>query len=275
MAIAFDAATNGGETYYDATPITWSHTTTGSNVLLLVWVIANAQPTSVTYAGNACTLSGSDAAGATGFTWYCYTRAVGSGAGAQDIVITCSGTPQVYALACSYTGVNQSTTLDSMAGNDYSASGFSMTTTVVASGCWLVGANYDESTVPTVSGVTTLRVQNTVNLIDAYDSNGTVSTGSQSLTFSASGTAGHWYIVSLAPAGAAALTITQEGYRWRLDDGSESTATWAAAQDTGITAPANAIRRLRFILDTSGDANAATYQLEYKEANDAGWTKVA
>jgi len=68
---------------------------------------------------------------------------------------------------------------------------------------------------------------------------------------------------------------TQEGYRWRLDDGTETTATWAANQDTGIVAPANSVRRLRLVLDTSGDANAANYQLEYKEANAANWTAIS
>jgi len=68
---------------------------------------------------------------------------------------------------------------------------------------------------------------------------------------------------------------TQEGYRWRLDDGTETTATWAANQDTGIVAPANSVRRLRLLLDTSGDANAANYQLEYKEANAANWTAIS
>lgn len=72
--------------------------------------------------------------------------------------------------------------------------------------------------------------------------------------------------------GSATPTITQEGYRWRNDDGDQANATWAASQDTGITAPANSVRRLRVLLDTSGDANAANYQLEYKEANDANWT---
>ncbi|MEN6537916.1 MAG: hypothetical protein ABFD60_07800 [Bryobacteraceae bacterium] len=81
-------------------------------------------------------------------------------------------------------------------------------------------------------------------------------------------------IESWAAADLSTATFTQEGYRWRNDDGDEANATWTAAQDTGITAPANAVRRIRFIVDTAGDTNAALYQLEYKEANDANWTKV-
>jgi hypothetical protein len=75
--------------------------------------------------------------------------------------------------------------------------------------------------------------------------------------------------------GGGAATLTQEGYRWRIDDGDQANATWAVAQDTGITAPANTVRRLRVIIDSSGDANAAQFQLEYKEANDANYTKVS
>jgi hypothetical protein len=70
-------------------------------------------------------------------------------------------------------------------------------------------------------------------------------------------------------------TTTQEGYRWRLDDGDQANATWAAVQDTGITCPANSVRRLRVLVDTTGDVNSAQFQLEYKEANDANWTKVS
>lgn len=74
--------------------------------------------------------------------------------------------------------------------------------------------------------------------------------------------------------GTTGATLTQEGYRWRLDDANEAAATWAANQDTGITAPANAVRRLRVLVDTTGDANAAAYRLEYKEANDANYTAI-
>ena len=33
------------------------------------------------------------------------------------------------------------------------------------------------------------------------------------------------------------VTLTQSRFRWRNDDGSETTATWAAAENTNITAP--------------------------------------
>lgn len=65
-----------------------------------------------------------------------------------------------------------------------------------------------------------------------------------------------------------AATLTQEGYRFRNDDGSETTATWRQAQDTGDTvSPATTIR-LRVLVDASGDPTAQKFRLEYKRSTD-------
>ena len=66
------------------------------------------------------------------------------------------------------------------------------------------------------------------------------------------------------------LSLTQEGYRVRNDDGTETTATWKAAQDiaaTGVSASQNV--RLRTLIDVSGDAPSQTYKLQYKRNSDA------
>lgn len=64
-------------------------------------------------------------------------------------------------------------------------------------------------------------------------------------------------------------TITQDGYRWGLDDGTESTHTWAGAEDTGITAAAGERRLLRVQLDqTNGIDSTAAYRLEYKRSDE-------
>lgn len=44
-------------------------------------------------------------------------------------------------------------------------------------------------------------------------------------------------------------TLDQEGFRWRNDDGSETSATWKAAQDTDLTAPLSANVRLRALVN--------------------------
>lgn len=68
-----------------------------------------------------------------------------------------------------------------------------------------------------------------------------------------------------------AITLEQEGFRFRNDDGNETTATWDGSQDTDITQPQNTTRRIRFILNTSGNANAILPKLEGKPANAANW----
>lgn len=60
-------------------------------------------------------------------------------------------------------------------------------------------------------------------------------------------------------------SIEQEGFRFRDDDGSETAATWAAAQDTHVTEPDSTNLRLRLLLNTTNAAGAINYQLEFKE----------
>ena len=61
-------------------------------------------------------------------------------------------------------------------------------------------------------------------------------------------------------------------YRWRNDDGTEATATWAAAEDTLLSdVPKLGPRRLRFEISNEGTWSAlgTTYRLEVSGANPA------
>ena len=71
-----------------------------------------------------------------------------------------------------------------------------------------------------------------------------------------------------------ATSIEQEGFRFRNDDGSETTATWKANQDTNITAPKNVNTRLRFVVNSTGDFSATQFQLEYRKSGESTWRKV-
>lgn len=62
--------------------------------------------------------------------------------------------------------------------------------------------------------------------------------------------------------------FAQEGFRWRNDDGSESAATWAAAQDTNITEDKNITKRLRVLVNATGDPASTSFQLEVKKSTD-------
>lgn len=63
----------------------------------------------------------------------------------------------------------------------------------------------------------------------------------------------------------------QEGYRWRDDDGSESTASWHESQDTSHQMDYGSTDniRLRVLTDYTGDPPAEAITLEYKEVGDA------
>jgi hypothetical protein len=76
-------------------------------------------------------------------------------------------------------------------------------------------------------------------------------TGQKSFTSVSS--SGDWATFHLALKPAAVMTLEQEGYRFRNDDGSESTATWLADQDTNITRRAGVNVRLRVITNITGD----------------------
>ncbi len=71
-----------------------------------------------------------------------------------------------------------------------------------------------------------------------------------------------------------AASTEQEGFRWRADDGSETTATWLANQDTDITRAESLNTRLRILLNTTGTADPRQYILFYKLSSDGTYIPV-
>lgn len=69
-------------------------------------------------------------------------------------------------------------------------------------------------------------------------------------------------------------TLDQEGFRFRNDDGSETTATWAASQDTNHTAPLSTNLRLRVLVDAENDPASAAYTLRYQKNGSGGYVAV-
>lgn len=64
------------------------------------------------------------------------------------------------------------------------------------------------------------------------------------------------------------LTLEQEGFRFRNDDGSETTATWLAGQDTAASIAAATAFRLRMLVNATGDPVSHGYKLQWKKASD-------
>ena len=71
-----------------------------------------------------------------------------------------------------------------------------------------------------------------------------------------------------------AATLEQEGFRFRNDDGSETTATWRQTQDTDDSADENEAVRLRIIINGTGDPSAGQYKLQYREVGNDTWLDV-
>lgn len=67
----------------------------------------------------------------------------------------------------------------------------------------------------------------------------------------------------------------QEDYRWRLDDGNETTGTSLAAQDTAASITYGTNVRLRISLANLGDATTFSYRLEYAPYDNGCFTWTA
>jgi hypothetical protein len=136
MAIALDAATNGG---FDGTSsLTFSHTCSGSDRVLFVgfvWSTSDDDVTGVTYNGVAMTLV---AKNLTGMNRYLY-RLVAPATGANNVVINTTNGHTIFAGAVSYTGADA--TQPSSATTNSSASGATSlltSTTTTVDQAWVV-----------------------------------------------------------------------------------------------------------------------------------------
>lgn len=72
---------------------------------------------------------------------------------------------------------------------------------------------------------------------------------------------------------AASATLEQEGFRWYEDNGSESGSSASAAQDTNITAAAGATKRLRMLVNATGDPATTQFKLQWKKSGGS-WADV-
>jgi hypothetical protein len=212
FAIAFDVA---DALVDDSNTIhTLAHTVTGSNPFLLVSTDINSGGhviSSTTY--NSVGMTGIGAQtnwGTTQFSQTFYLQ--GPSTGANNVVCTTTVSGHITVMnAASYSGVAQTGFPDSSSLNNTGTGVTSITgtTTVVASNCWTVmDAQEDQNNTITAGGGTTLRSPAGSQARCICDSNGTVATGSQSLSYSWVGSGNsYWQIFSMAPAGGGGATV--------------------------------------------------------------------
>ncbi len=201
-AIALDTANNGTAT--GTTPLTWSHTCTGSNLILFISPACHAaSPTlsTPTYNSVSATIIQSTQVVSTvrSGLW----MLVGPASGANTVSVGFGGTtPSCNAAAVSYSGAAQSGQPDSSNVANNTSANPSVSTTVVASNCWLVGFC---NALSTLTAGQTVRWTGTVtNSVNLEDSNATVGTGSQSMSWTAS--LNSWAAISASFSPAVAIT---------------------------------------------------------------------
>lgn len=102
---------------------------------------------------------------------------------------------------------------------------------------------------------------------------------SQTLTVTIAGVdAGSTALTRLQAAGTISstelATLDQEGFRWGVDDDTESAHTWAAAQDANLTAPLDTNTLLRVLVDATGDPASTAYTLRYQKGGAGGYVAV-
>lgn len=190
MAIAFDAAADGG-LVNPGTSLTWSHTCTGSNLILYVGVFGDFTDviTGATYNGVAMALVGSVRAPGDRFVYL--FRLVGPSTGANNVVVSASGSVVIAGQSVSYTGAAQSAQPDVNTTNTASATSpfnTSVTTTVDQDWAVLVTKNNKGAATP---GTSTTQRESNANGLGMWDTNAAVSPAG-SVTLSAVESSADW-----------------------------------------------------------------------------------
>lgn len=183
FAIAVDAATQGN--FSTGSPKTWSHTCTGSDLLLFISTAINNATDTVTastYNSIANTNAGVVATYSTGGgksqIWY----KLGPSTGSNTVSCTFSG-GYFVGNTCSYSGVDSTGQPDgSGTATTNSNTTLSTSFTVTASNCWIMGSVANNGGATSAGAGTTLRQQGGNVLGALYDTNGTVGTGTQGIT---------------------------------------------------------------------------------------------
>lgn len=214
-AVGYDTSTTGNAN--PGTSVTVSHTITGSDTLLLSGVITNDTTdlvTGCTWNGSAMSRVDIQAAATTNFLGYIYSL-VGAETGTHNIVCSRSTSNLIGLMSASYTGVSQTGFPDSQAKGTDATGSYDMTSTVVASDSWLFAntrSNDADGIIPLSVGVK--RQTAFAGQIAIVDSNGTVGTGSQTITVTSNpGGETYWLMVSFSPATGGGSTPNYDGPR--------------------------------------------------------------
>jgi len=191
MAIAYDTSTkSSGKTF--------THTCTGSNIVLIVYTnTSSVHATAVTYNGVSLTNIISQIGNDYMDVWILVNPSTGT----NNIVITSTSSLDLY-YGLSYSGCYQISQPDSSGTTNGSMnSGLLVSTTVVSTNCWLVGFSNSTYTITTNATNRQNGTSGQYNYSSVIcDTNNTVGTGSQGITFTSTPGIGRGIVLSLSPA---------------------------------------------------------------------------
>ncbi|KKL68291.1 hypothetical protein LCGC14_2126460 [marine sediment metagenome] len=196
-AIGFDTSTEIGDVQVDTSSGSWSHTCTGSDLILAVVVTmrANNSVSDITY--NSVSLThetgaDQDANNVHTEVWYLINPATGS----NTVEVTLSAsTNRWWSAAISLTGVAQSSPVDASGGStDLNVPAISTTLTVNTADSWGIDvwAHEADATAATADSGQTERQQSNANFLTGSTSTeGPLSTGSQAMGWTGAGGTGN------------------------------------------------------------------------------------
>lgn len=214
MAIAY---TNSAviANWSTANPATASFDCSGGDILF-VGVFGNGAMTAVsaTYNGVAMTqlfyMNGTDGGSNDQVVFYLVNPASGS----NTLSVSRTGGANLSIVASSYSGVDTTTPIDAYStegSNSTATTHASNSTTVGSSNNWLVGLHRDTDLRITTADILTIRASTTTVSEEVWDSNGTVSAGSHTVTYTLS-PAGRVHGVSLISINAAATATNTTNF---------------------------------------------------------------
>jgi len=117
-----------------------------------------------------------------------------------------------------------------------------------------------------ITGTAIVVKQNGTTFFSVSDS--ALSSGSAGMQAYNVGTPDQWDDWEGGNIGGSPPTLEQEGFRFRNDDGSETTATWRQAQDADDSVSPSTVVRLRVLVNGTNDPAAENFRIEYKRSTD-------
>lgn len=200
----------------------------------------------------------------------------------NDITISLSGTADdIAAGAVFFTGVDQTTPVGTTSEVD-GASGTSHTDDAV--GASTGDIILDVMSIQADTGATTLvaGASQTSQVVERSAVAFAIEVGmstqdpadGDTMSWSWTNTAANNNIIVAVINATATAAAEQEGVRGRNDDGSETTATWIAAQDTDISVAPDDLFRARFVIDFTDDYPSTQFTLEIEEDGTGVWKTV-